>query len=225
MCPAGAVNTLNVRAFEMPPPPPSVGVDTVTGMDPAVATSAEEIAAFKPEGLANVVVRGLPLHWTTEHGAKVPVPAPLESTPSINAGDPEGVLEGRSVAIAGLGSGVVEGAIVKGEDAEAKEGIVELETVMVTGPGKAVSTAEIAAVSCVALTNVVARGEPFQVTVSPLATKLVPFTVRVIPSRLQAGVVFEDDVEADSDVMVGSTIGNASAFDVLALDAGLATAT
>jgi hypothetical protein len=54
---------------------------------------------------------------------------------------------------------------------------------------------------------------------------LVPFTVSVTPAGLQAGVVFDDVVDADSEVIVGRTIGNEIAFDVLALDAGLATAT
>jgi hypothetical protein len=45
-----------------------------------------------------------------------------------------------------------------------------------------------------------------------------------MPSRLQAGVVFDVDVEAESDVIVGSTIGNAIAFEVFALAVGFATA-
>ena len=61
-------------------------------------------------------------------------------------------------------SGVVGGAIVKGEDTEDNDGIVELDTVTVAGPGKAVSVAEIAAMSCVALTKVVVRGLPFHCT-------------------------------------------------------------
>ena len=119
----------------------------------------------------------------------------------------------------------MDGAIVKGEETEARDGIVELETVTVAGPGKAVSVAEIAAVSCVALTKVVWRGEPFQFTTNPLGTKFVPFIVKVMPAGLQAGVVFDDVVDPDSDVMVGRTIGNEIAFDVFALAAGLATAT
>jgi hypothetical protein len=116
--------------------------------------------------------------------------------------------------------------MVKGEDAEDKDGIVELETVTaIAGAGKAVSVAEIAAVSCVALTKVVWRGEPFQFTTSPFGTKFVPFTVRMMPAGLQAGVVFEEVVDAESDVMVGRTIGNETELEVLALAAGLATAT
>ena len=222
---AGGVKTVNVRAFDVPPPPPSVSVNTVTGTCAVVATSAAEIAALIPAVLANVVVRGLPFHWTTEHGAKLPPPAPLASTPKRNAADPAATLDGKRALITGVGSGVLDGAMVKGEDREAKEGVVVLDTVTLAGPGKAVSMAEIAAVSRVALTKVVWRGEPLQFTTSPFATKFVPFTVRVMPAGLQAGVVFDDVVDADSEVIVGRTIGNEIAFDVLALDAGLATAT
>jgi hypothetical protein len=222
---AGGLKTVKVSALDVPPPPPSVSVNTVTGTIAVVATSAAEIAAFNPVGPANIVVRGLPFHCTTEHGTRLPPLAPLASTPSMNAADPAGALEGRSVVMTGLGSGVADGATVKGEEADARDGIVELETVTVAGPGKAVSVAEIAAVSCVALTKAVWRGEPFQFTTSPLGTKFVPFTVSVMPAGLQAGVVFEDVVDPDSDVMVGRTIGNAIAFEVLALAAGLATAT
>jgi hypothetical protein len=80
------------------------------------------------------------------------MPAPLESTPRKNAADPTAVLDGNSVVMEGVGSGVVEGATVKAEDADDNAGIVALETVIVAGPGNAVSIAEIVAVSCVALT-------------------------------------------------------------------------
>jgi len=200
-------------------------VKTVTGIIDALATSAAEIAALSPVGPVKVVVRGLPFHWTTEHGTRLPPLAPLASTPSMNAGDPAGVLKGMSVVMAGTGSGVVDGAMVNGEDKEDKDGIVELETVTVAGPGKAVSVSEIAAVSCVALTKAVWRGEPFQFTTSPFGTKFVPFTARVMPAGAQAGVEFDDVVDAESDVMVGRAIGNEMELEVFALDAGLATAT
>ena len=146
---------MNVSAFDVPPPPPSLGVKTVTGIIEALATSVAEIAALSPAGLAKVVVREIPFHWTMEHGTRLPPLPPLASTPSMKAPDPAGALEGMSDVMAGAGRGVVEGAMVKGEDAEDKDGIVALETVTVSGPGKAVSVAEITAVSCVALTKVV----------------------------------------------------------------------
>jgi hypothetical protein len=222
---AGGVKTENVSAFDVPPPPPSVSVNTVTGRVAALATSAAEIAALTPVGPVKVVVRGLVFHWTTEHGTKLPPLAPLASTPSMNAGDPAAALDGKSVVITGAGSGVVDGATVKVEDVEDKEGIVELDTVTVAGPGKAVSVAEIWAVSCVALTNVVSRGAAFQFTTSPLGTKLVPFTVSEMPAGLQDGVVFDNVVDPESDVMVGRAIGNEIALERFALDAGLATVT
>ncbi len=85
----------------------------------------------------------------------------------------------------------------------------------------AVSAGVIAAVSCVALTRVVERGKPFQLTTSPFV-KPVPFTVSVSPVWLQYGVV----VDAESDVSVGERmIGNETELEVLVLDAGVATAT
>jgi hypothetical protein len=152
----GGLNTVNVNAFDVPPPPPSVSVNTVTEIIAGVPTSAVEIAALSPVGLVNVVVRGIPFHWTIEHGTRLPPLALVASTPSMNPADPATTLDGKSVVMTGTGSGVVDGATEKGEDREAKDGIVALDTVMLTGDagdvGKAVSVAGIAAVSCVALT-------------------------------------------------------------------------
>ena len=64
---------------------------------------------------------------------------------------------------------------------------VGLDTVTLARPRKAVSVAKIAAVSCVALTNVVVRGVPFQLTTDP-ATKFVPFTTSVKPDEPQYGI-------------------------------------
>lgn len=222
----GCGKTVNVSAFDVPPPPPVVGVVTVTGTIAAAARSVDKIAAFTPAGLANVVVRGLPFHCTTEHGTRLPpLVLLLASTPRMNAADPTCALAGKSLVIAGTGSAVVTGEIVNGEDAEASAGNVELETVTFIGPGNATSSTEIAAVSCVALTKDVARGEPFQLTTSPLGTKFVPFTVSVIPDGPQATVLFAEVEDADSDVMVGSTTGNETAFETVVPAAGLATAT
>lgn len=64
-------------------------------------------------------------------------------------------------------------------------------------PANAVSVGGIAAVSWVALTNVVGRAEPFHDTVEPGTawpftveefTKFAPFTVSMIPVGLQYGV-------------------------------------
>lgn len=102
------------------------------------------------------------------------------------------------------------------------------ETVMATAAvpvaRKAVSAAEMVAVSCVALTRVVGRGDPFQLTTSPFA-KPVPFTVRVRPEELQYGVLPDEVVEAESDAMAARETGNETKLDMLALDAGVTTAT
>jgi hypothetical protein len=66
----------------------------------------------------------------------------------------------------------------------------------------------IAAVSWVALRNVVGRGEPFQFTTESLV-KVVPFeavTVRVKPAGLQYGVLFADVVDAESEAMLSAEI-------------------
>ena len=78
---------------------------------------------------------------------------------------------------------------------------VGLETVITAAPRKAVSTAEITAVSCVALTKVVARGVPFQLT-TEAATKFVPFTTRVNPDAPQYGIEAAGVVDGEIEVEV-----------------------
>jgi hypothetical protein len=81
---------------------------------------------------------------------------------------------------------------------------VGLDTVTVAAPGKAVSVAEIAAVSWVALTKVVVRGVPFQLT-TEAATKFVPFTTSVNPDAPQYGMeaIGVEDGEIEVEVIVG----------------------
>jgi len=90
-------------------------------------------------------------------------------------------LAGVRELMTGVGSGEVGSVIVNVSELDVA---VELETVIVTVPGKAVSVAETVAVICVEFTNVVGRGEPFQFTTTPLA-KSVPFTVSLRPVGLQ----------------------------------------
>jgi hypothetical protein len=82
---------------------------------------------------------------------------------------------------AGVGSAVVGVDKVKGNEPDAP---IEFFTVIPTLPGKAATAGGIEAVSCVALTNVVACTAPFQLTTEPLV-KFVPFTVSVKPCELQ----------------------------------------
>jgi hypothetical protein len=163
----------NDRGFDVPPP--GAGFTAVTGIVPAEAISAAEIAAVPPVVPTMSVVRLLPFHSINEQGAQ---PVPL--TPNRNAGSPATALDGANEFGGGaiVGTGKEPGAAsVKVEELEVTE---ELETVTFAVPGKAVSAAEIVAVSCVALTNAVGRGDPFQLTTSPF-TKFVPVTVKVRP--------------------------------------------
>jgi hypothetical protein len=83
------------------------------------------------------------------------------------------------------GVGKDEGGVrVKGREAEL---VAELETVMLTDPGNTASAYVIAALSSVAETNVVGRGDPFQFTTVSLV-KVVPLaavTSSVKPAGLQ----------------------------------------
>jgi hypothetical protein len=107
-----------------------------------------------------------------------------------------------------------EAETVKGAEFERAP---ELDTVIEAVPAEAISAAEMRAVrygggfgfACVdgGWTNVVARGEPFQSTTEPF-TKFVPFTVRVNPVGLHAGVVFDEVVEDETEVIVGGEIVN-----------------
>ena len=169
---------------------------------------------------------GAPFHWTTEHGEKL-LPFTVKGTGGpVNASTAAFV--GEIELTTGEGSVVPVGRAAT-ENLSEFEFVagVPAETAMATAAWpvarKAVSAGVIAAVSCVALTKVVGRGDPFQLTTSPFANP-VPFTASVRPSGLQNGVLFDEVVDADSDVMVGRTIANEFELDVLALDAGVATA-
>jgi hypothetical protein len=105
--------------------------------------------------------------------------------------------------------------------------VAPLETKIVAVPREAVSAYVIAALSCVALTNVVGRGEPFQFTTESLV-KLVPLaavTVSVKPVGLQYGVEDICVVDAESDAMDRGEIENESAVVVPPPGAGVNTVT
>jgi hypothetical protein len=150
-----------------------------------------------------VVTRATPFHWTTEQGRKL-LPVTLRGKDA----PPAVALPGAKVVIAGTGSDEAE--TVKGEAAETTP---ELDTVTDAAPAAAISAAEIPAVSCVALTNAVARGELFQETTEPF-TKFAPFTVSVKPAAVQDGVAFDCVVDDDNDVIEGGITANGMAADV-----------
>jgi hypothetical protein len=217
--PAAGAKIVNESAFDG-----ATAVSVVTVMDalrfevPRLVTSAADIAALIPDVPMNVVVRELPFQRTVEHGSRLPVESSF--TVSRKAELPVVPLfAGESEVILGVGSGIVGVVIVNGEE---RDVVVELDTVTFTDPGKAVSVNVIAAVSCVGLTNVVARGEPFQFTTSPFA-KFVPFTVKVTGVVLQEVVEFDEVEGAESDVIVGATIGNGIVLELAPPVAGVAT--
>jgi hypothetical protein len=115
-------------------------------------------------------------HWTTEQGRRlvpVTVKTRLELPAAAEVWDSE---------VSTGGARTVEGE----ESVKDFADDVPAEFVTVTGivPGNAAWAAETDAVSCVALTKVVASAAPFQSTAASLV-KFVPFTVNVKPCALQ----------------------------------------
>src|SRR2546421_285290 len=95
-------------------------------------------------------------------------------------------------------------------------------TVICAVPAPATSAAEMAAVSCVALRNVVVRAAPFQRTVEPL-TKPPPFTRRVsVTAAFPADVPVGDSVASAGD---GLLTLNVWAAEVPPPGAGVTTVT
>src|SRR2546422_1020127 len=122
--------------------------------------SAAEMAAVSCVALTNVVVRATPFQRTWEAATKS---APV--TVSVKAAAAAVALLGRSDESVGPGALTVNVRAV-----EVPPPGAGLNTVTEAVPGVARSVAEMAAVSCVALTNVVVRAAPFQRT-SEAATK------------------------------------------------------
>jgi hypothetical protein len=161
-----------------------------------------------PVAPINIVGRGLPFHSTVEHGNKL-----LPFTVSVRATTPDtGAVttfasEGESGREMTGTARFVVGAVI--EKLTEFEETVPLETVMATVPTNAVSVGAIAAVSCVALTKAVGRGDPFQLTTT-FGAKLVPFTVSVsgdveqfvVPVGeivVMAGATIDAEIELDTD--------------------------
>jgi hypothetical protein len=163
--------------------------------------------------VANGVVVPPFVHCTTEHGSRS---APL--TVKVTATVPAVAPAGERVVIVGAAGEAAE--IVNGR---AFESAPKLDAAIFTAPADAVSKTGMVAVSCVELTNVVARavviaGEDpvagmIQSTTEPLK-KFVPVTVRVALEGLHDGVVFDEVVDDDKEVMAGGAIENGSCPEV-----------
>jgi hypothetical protein len=198
-------------------------VVTLTCAVPTLAMYVSGIVALTPVVptymvVGVVVVPPLSVHWTAEHGTN-PLPITVrKNAPVGGCVVPTAALFGMSEAMTGTGSEL--GAVsIK---FEAPEVVVELDTVTAAVPrvpGKAVSVAEIVAVSCVGLTNVVGRGDPFQFTTSPF-TKSVPFTVSGKPVVPQYGV--DDGMRPE---IVGATMENLIPLEAPPPGAGVTTLT
>src|SRR5256885_4805646 len=156
--------TVNVCAAELPPP--GAGVTTVTCGVPAAATSAAAMAAVSCVALTKVVVRVAPFHLTV-----LPLTKPVPFTVSVKAGPLTSALLG--VRPVSVGAGLFTVNVCA---AEVPPPGAAVTTVTCGFPAVARSDAGIAAVSWVALTNVVVRAAPFQRTLEPL-TKPLPVTV------------------------------------------------
>jgi hypothetical protein len=174
------------------------------------------IAAVNCVALTNVVVRLLPFHCTTELPMKL-----LPFTVNVNAPEPALTVFGDNVVIAGTGLGAAVTVNVTALDVPPPG--AGLVTVTEGVPVVATSLAKIAAVSCVALTNVVARAAPPKFT-TDVFRKFVPFTVNV-----NAPEPAETFVGA-SVVTVGTGFGAAlilkfTAFDVPPPGVGFVTVT
>src|SRR5882724_2114757 len=170
---------LIVRARAAEIPPPGAGFATVIESVPEEATSLAGIAAVSCVLLTKVVVRFAPLARTTEPGMK-----PLPVSVRVKAALPAETLTGEIVESEGDGL-----LIVSVKAVEAPPPGAGFAAVIETVPEEATSLAGIAAVSCVLLTKVVLRLEPFTCTRDPF-TKFEPFTVSVkvpLPTTTVAG--------------------------------------
>lgn len=154
---------VNVAAADVPPP--GAGVVTVTSAAPTVAISAAVMAAVSRYGPTYVVARAAPFHSTVELAWK-----PVPYTVSVNAALPFVALAGLSAVMVGAGLSMVNCNWLEGPPPGAG-----LDTLTVAAPPAAMSPARMLAVSCVALTKVVARLAPFHKTAAPLM-KFEPWT-------------------------------------------------
>ena len=205
---------LMVKVELLDVPPPGVGLNTVTCPVPDFAISPARIAAFTCVALTYVVVRLEPFHCTTD-----PLMNPVPFTVRVNAAPPAVAEAGDSVLIVGTGFAAL---MVNAELPEVPPPGVGLETVTGAVPAAAMSAAEMAACNCVALTNVVVRAEPFQLT-TELLMKPLPFTVRV--KAAPPAVVLAGDREVTVGRGLGALMVNAELPEVPPPGAGLETVT
>ena len=194
-------------------PPPGDGLTTETGIVAAFATFAAEIAAVSCVELTNVVPFACPLKVTTELALN-----PVPFTVSAKAAAPAWTVDGCNAAIAGNGL-----LILKETALDVPPPGATLVTVTVDAPAVATSAARIAAVSWVALTNVVVRGLPLKFT-TELPTNFVPLTVSA--SAPEPAMTLTGCREVIAGVgLLAAVMVKVTAFDVPPPGAGLVTVT
>jgi hypothetical protein len=176
--------------------------------EPAEAMSAVAIAAVTCVPLTNVVVRLDPFTCTTE-----PLTKFVPFTVIVKAPLPAVTLLGEILDSDGTGLLTARLAV-----ADAPPPGAGFATEIDKLPAEPISAAAIAAVTCVPLTKVVGRLDPFTCTAEPF-TKFEPFTVRV-KAPLPATTVAGDKLESD-----GVGLLTVKASDVLVPPPGVDTVT
>jgi hypothetical protein len=173
--------------------------------------------------LTNVVVRALPFTCATEVLMKL-VPVNV----IVNAAPPAPAEVGEIVVSVGTGFGAlmvnvkVFDVVPLGNPCgcAGPKSTVGVNTCTAAVPAVRISAAVIAAVSCVALTNVVVRLPPFHCTTEVLM-KLLPFTVNVKAGPPDVAELGTSEVIAG----IGVEAVNVRAFEVPPPGAGLNTVT
>jgi hypothetical protein len=173
--------------------PPPVGFVTVTFTMPAVAMSAAGIVAtiwvlVTDEG----VIAGLVPKFTV-----APVTKPVPARVNVNAAPP---------AVAEIGAieisvGPETALIVNDRLPDVPPPGAGFVTVTVAEPAVAISAAVIAAVNCVALTNVVVLAAPLNFT-TDVDTNPVPLTVRVKAAPPTVALVGEREVSVGTGLFM-----------------------
>ena len=176
--------------------------------------SAAVIAACNCVALTNVVVRLVPFQLTTD-----PLRNPVPFTVRVKAAVPAVALDGERELMVGIGLAAL---MVNAALLEVPPPGAGLNTVTWPVPAEAISDAVIAACNCVALTNVVVRLAPFQLTTDPLR-KPVPFTVSV--KAAVPAVALDGDSELTVGIGLAALMVNAAFPEVPPPGAGLNTVT
>ena len=173
--------------------PPPAGFVTVTFTVPAVAISAAGIVAtiwvlVTEEG----VIAGLVPKFTVAPATKpVPVRVNVKAAPPTVA-----EVGAREVRV-----GAETGLIVNDRLPDVPPPGAGFVTVTVAVPAVAISAAVIAAVNCVALTNVVVLAAPLNFT-TDVDTKPVPLTVRVKAAPPAVALVGEREVAVGAGLLM-----------------------